>query len=64
MRRDTAEKCTSTQDVNVFGVTVGDRQYLQISLAEVKARSIFNALYANFRDVASARREWRCAGNG
>jgi hypothetical protein len=52
MRRDTAEKCTSTQDTNVFGVALGDGQYLQISLAEVKAKSTFDALYAIFQDVA------------
>jgi phage FluMu protein gp41 len=52
MRRNTAEMCTSNQDVNVFGVTVGDGQHLQISLAEVKAKSTFDALYATFQEVA------------
>lgn len=54
MRRDTAEKCTSTQAANVFGIAVGDGQYLQIGASEVKARTTFDALHATFQDLAPA----------
>jgi hypothetical protein len=52
MRRDTAEKCTTTQEANVFGVAVADGQFLQISHAEVKGKSTFDALHAAFQEVA------------
>jgi hypothetical protein len=52
MRRNTAEKCTSTQDTDMFGFALGDGQYLQIPLADVKAKSTFDALHATFEDVA------------
>lgn len=36
----------------MFGVALGDGQYLQISLVEIKDKSTFDALHATFEDVA------------
>jgi hypothetical protein len=52
MHRETVPKCISTQDTNAFGFAVGDGRYLQISLAGVKDKSTFDALYAVFQTVA------------
>ena len=52
MRDDTAGKCTSAQEIDMFGVDLGHGQYLQISLSEVKSKSRFDALHADFQDVA------------
>ncbi|KAI1670829.1 hypothetical protein Ptr902_08170 [Pyrenophora tritici-repentis] len=57
MSRASAEeqKCTLSQEFNVFGVTIGDGQHLMIGHNEAKARSAsFTELHEAFKKVAPA----------
>jgi hypothetical protein len=59
------QKCTSTQEFNVFGVTLSDGQHLKIGHDEAKARSAsFDELYEAFKKVASADAEAWLLKNG
>ena len=67
MSRASAEeqKCTSSQEVNVFGVTIGDGQHLMIGQNEAKARSAsFTELHEAFQKVAPADAEAWLLQNG
>lgn len=67
MSRASAEeqKCTSSQAIDVFGVTIGDGQHLMIGHSEVKARSAsFTELHEAFKKVAPADAEAWLLQNG
>jgi hypothetical protein len=67
MSRASAEeqKCTSSQAIDVFGVTIGDGQHLVIGHDEVKARSAsFTELHEAFKKVAPADAEAWLLQNG
>jgi hypothetical protein len=67
MSRDSAEeqKCTSTQEFNVFGVTLGGGQHLKIGHDEANARSAsFDELHEAFKKVAPADAEAWLLKNG
>lgn len=60
-----AQKCTSRQGLDVFGVTIGDDQHLVIGYNESKARSTsFTELHKAFEKVAPADAEAWLLQNG
>ena len=59
------QKCTSSQEFNVFGVTIGNGQHLKIGQDEAKARSAsFTELHEAFKKVAPADAEAWLLQNG
>ena len=67
MSRASAEeqKCTSSQAIDVFGITIGNGQHLEIGQEEAKARSAsFTELHEAFKKVAPADAEAWLLQNG
>jgi hypothetical protein len=67
MSRASAEEqeCTSSQAINVFGITIGNGQHLKIGQDEANARSAsFTELHEAFQKVAPADAEAWLLQNG